>query len=238
MGVLASQRGLRSVHSVGCKCITARTGNRCRSVIFVTWVRGSLKYTQFKWKWHSESEGCNGPAVVISQNVARNLSDTKFSGFPLAGLYQSFLKTTSSWGPKTIIGVIFDCDPVLGSFSHLHLGLARGPIILSYFLRIDTFLLRVSAKIRFGRRRFAFKVVALQLVSHVLILLPAVHLFNNIISFFRDPPVLKAFNNTDVILRLPMGKRIRDIRWLSVWCRRFTVGRDRHLLLQLCVCAV
>lgn len=33
-----------------------------------------------------------------------------------------------------------------------------------------------------------------------------------------------------------MGKRIRDIKWLSVWCRRFTVGTDRHLLLQLCVC--
>ncbi|XP_063988735.1 protein Skeletor, isoforms B/C isoform X1 [Diachasmimorpha longicaudata] len=39
----------------------------------------------------------------------------------------------------------------------------------------------------------------------------------------RDPPVLKAYNNTDVILRLPQGKRIRDIKWLSVWCRRFTV---------------
>ncbi|XP_048522667.1 protein Skeletor, isoforms B/C isoform X2 [Dendroctonus ponderosae] len=39
----------------------------------------------------------------------------------------------------------------------------------------------------------------------------------------RDPPVLKSHNNTDIILRLPMGKRIRDIRWLSVWCRRFTV---------------
>ncbi|RZB39621.1 Skeletor, isoforms B/C [Asbolus verrucosus] len=39
----------------------------------------------------------------------------------------------------------------------------------------------------------------------------------------RDPPVLRAYNNTNIILRLPMGKRIRDIRWLSVWCRRFTV---------------
>ncbi|XP_074032927.1 protein Skeletor, isoforms B/C isoform X2 [Leptinotarsa decemlineata] len=39
----------------------------------------------------------------------------------------------------------------------------------------------------------------------------------------RDPPVLRAYNNTDIILRLPLGKRIRDIRWLSVWCRRFTV---------------
>ncbi|ALC47592.1 CG34355 [Drosophila busckii] len=38
-----------------------------------------------------------------------------------------------------------------------------------------------------------------------------------------DPPVLSAHNNTDIILRLPMGKRIKDIRWLSVWCRRFTV---------------
>ncbi|KAG5897115.1 hypothetical protein JTB14_014102 [Gonioctena quinquepunctata] len=42
-------------------------------------------------------------------------------------------------------------------------------------------------------------------------------------SIGRDPPVLRAYNNTDIILRLPMGKRIRDIRWLSVWCRRFTV---------------
>nr|XP_008197570.1 PREDICTED: protein Skeletor, isoforms B/C isoform X2 [Tribolium castaneum] len=39
----------------------------------------------------------------------------------------------------------------------------------------------------------------------------------------REPPVLRAYNNTNIILRLPMGKRIRDIRWLSVWCRRFTV---------------
>ncbi|KAM8703020.1 hypothetical protein ACLKA7_005376 [Drosophila subpalustris] len=38
-----------------------------------------------------------------------------------------------------------------------------------------------------------------------------------------DPPILQAHNNTDIILRLPMGKRIKDIRWLSVWCRRFTV---------------
>ncbi|XP_039308067.1 protein Skeletor, isoforms B/C isoform X2 [Solenopsis invicta] len=38
-----------------------------------------------------------------------------------------------------------------------------------------------------------------------------------------DPRVLEAYNYTDVILRLPGGKRIRDIRWLSVWCRRFTV---------------
>ncbi|CRL05403.1 CLUMA_CG018002, isoform B [Clunio marinus] len=39
----------------------------------------------------------------------------------------------------------------------------------------------------------------------------------------REPPVLRAHNNSDIILRLPMGKRIRDTRWLSVWCRRFTV---------------
>ncbi|KYN45050.1 hypothetical protein ALC56_00524 [Trachymyrmex septentrionalis] len=37
-----------------------------------------------------------------------------------------------------------------------------------------------------------------------------------------DPRVLEAYNYTDIILRLPGGKRIRDIKWLSVWCRRFT----------------
>lgn len=42
--------------------------------------------------------------------------------------------------------------------------------------------------------------------------------------FFREPPILQAHNNSDIILKLPMGKRIRDIRWLSVWCRRFTVS--------------
>lgn len=49
-------------------------------------------------------------------------------------------------------------------------------------------------------------------------------------TIFRDPPILQAHNNTDIILRLPMGKRIRDIRWLSVWCRRFTVS---HFLISL-----
>lgn len=40
----------------------------------------------------------------------------------------------------------------------------------------------------------------------------------------RDPPVLNTFKDQDVILRLPLGKRLRDIKWLSVWCRRFTVN--------------
>ncbi|XP_076750805.1 protein Skeletor, isoforms B/C isoform X2 [Xylocopa sonorina] len=40
----------------------------------------------------------------------------------------------------------------------------------------------------------------------------------------REPKVLKTYNNTDIILKLPDGIRIRDIKWLSVWCRRFTVN--------------
>uniref|UniRef100_A0A336JYU4 CSON003313 protein n=1 Tax=Culicoides sonorensis TaxID=179676 RepID=A0A336JYU4_CULSO len=39
-----------------------------------------------------------------------------------------------------------------------------------------------------------------------------------------EPPVLQAHNSTNLILRLPAGKRIRDIKWISVWCRRFTVN--------------
>nr|CAD7393954.1 unnamed protein product [Timema cristinae] len=46
----------------------------------------------------------------------------------------------------------------------------------------------------------------------------------------RDPPVLSAFKNKDVILRLPLGTKIRDIRWLSVWCRRFTVSNVPYTL--------
>lgn len=40
----------------------------------------------------------------------------------------------------------------------------------------------------------------------------------------RDPPVLRAYNRTDLFLRLPLGMKLKDIRWLSVWCRRFTVN--------------
>ncbi|XP_059045492.1 protein Skeletor, isoforms B/C isoform X3 [Achroia grisella] len=40
----------------------------------------------------------------------------------------------------------------------------------------------------------------------------------------RDPPILKAHTNSDILLRLPGGKRLRDIKWISVWCRRFTVN--------------
>ncbi|KAG6456816.1 hypothetical protein O3G_MSEX009952 [Manduca sexta] len=38
----------------------------------------------------------------------------------------------------------------------------------------------------------------------------------------KDPPILLAHSNSDILLRLPAGKRLRDIKWLSVWCRRFT----------------
>ncbi|XP_059489504.1 protein Skeletor, isoforms B/C [Neocloeon triangulifer] len=40
----------------------------------------------------------------------------------------------------------------------------------------------------------------------------------------REPPILPAISNADIILRLPFPKRIRDIKWLAVWCRRFTVN--------------
>ncbi|KAK6632847.1 hypothetical protein RUM43_012586 [Polyplax serrata] len=39
----------------------------------------------------------------------------------------------------------------------------------------------------------------------------------------RDPPILKSYYREDVILRLPVGKRLRDMKWLSIWCRRFTL---------------
>ncbi|KOB77550.1 Protein Skeletor, isoforms B/C [Operophtera brumata] len=32
----------------------------------------------------------------------------------------------------------------------------------------------------------------------------------------RDPPILSAHQNSDILLRLPAGKRLRDIKWLSV----------------------
>ena len=44
------------------------------------------------------------------------------------------------------------------------------------------------------------------------------------VKIFRDPEPLKAFSNADVLLKLPYGVKVRDIKWLSVWCRRFTVS--------------
>ncbi|XP_015597232.1 protein Skeletor, isoforms B/C isoform X2 [Cephus cinctus] len=40
----------------------------------------------------------------------------------------------------------------------------------------------------------------------------------------QQPAVLRDYDHKDIILKLPLGKRIRDIKWLSIWCRRFTVN--------------
>ncbi|XP_014219944.1 protein Skeletor, isoforms B/C [Copidosoma floridanum] len=40
----------------------------------------------------------------------------------------------------------------------------------------------------------------------------------------RNPQPLGRYVNADVILRLPSNMKIRDIKWLSVWCHRFTVN--------------
>ena len=35
---------------------------------------------------------------------------------------------------------------------------------------------------------------------------------------------LKKMKNKDVLLTLPGTLKIRDIKWLSIWCKRFTVN--------------
>ena len=40
----------------------------------------------------------------------------------------------------------------------------------------------------------------------------------------REPPFLQRMKNEDVLLKLPHGMKMRDVRWLSIWCRRFTVN--------------
>lgn len=46
-----------------------------------------------------------------------------------------------------------------------------------------------------------------------------------VVSFlFREPPPLGRYEGKDVLLKLPLGVKVRDMRWLSVWCRRFTVS--------------
>ncbi|XP_076280372.1 protein Skeletor, isoforms B/C isoform X1 [Lasioglossum baleicum] len=41
-----------------------------------------------------------------------------------------------------------------------------------------------------------------------------------------DPEKLGAYNNADVLLELPAGKKLRDMSWLSVWCKRFAMSLD------------
>ena len=50
-------------------------------------------------------------------------------------------------------------------------------------------------------------------------------LFPNVCSRIKtsSPPVLRRSDGEDVLLKLPLGIKVRDLKWLSVWCRRFTV---------------
>lgn len=78
----------------------------------------------------------------------------------------------------------------------------------------------------FRNNRFNYSLSQCQLRLNLFMLLSFLpFLFNS------DPRVLEAYNYTDVILKLPGGKRIRDIKWLSVWCRRFTVSKLQRSIL-------
>ena len=44
----------------------------------------------------------------------------------------------------------------------------------------------------------------------------------------REPSVLGRYDSKDVLLKLPVGVKVRDMRWLSVWCRRFTVRKRKR----------
>lgn len=43
-------------------------------------------------------------------------------------------------------------------------------------------------------------------------------------SPFKEAPTLKKMSNVNVLLPLPGQLKVTDIKWLSVWCRRFTVN--------------
>ncbi|KAF0293008.1 Protein Skeletor, isoforms B/C [Amphibalanus amphitrite] len=36
--------------------------------------------------------------------------------------------------------------------------------------------------------------------------------------------VLQRYNGADIVLRLPAGLKVQEMKWLSIWCRRFTVN--------------
>jgi len=42
---------------------------------------------------------------------------------------------------------------------------------------------------------------------------------------------LKAYNNADIVIKLPSGKSLQNIRWFSVWCRRYRVNFG-HIMIQ------
>ena len=35
---------------------------------------------------------------------------------------------------------------------------------------------------------------------------------------------LKGYKNADIVLRLPKGRSLRDIKWLSIWCRQYRIN--------------
>ena len=37
---------------------------------------------------------------------------------------------------------------------------------------------------------------------------------------------LSAYKNQNVLLKLPDGKKLRDIKWIAVWCRKFAVSEN------------
>ena len=43
-------------------------------------------------------------------------------------------------------------------------------------------------------------------------------------SMNMDVASLKKMKNNDVLLTLPGTLKVRDIGWLSIWCKRFTVN--------------
>jgi len=44
--------------------------------------------------------------------------------------------------------------------------------------------------------------------------------------FSQDQPILETYegNQADLVLRLPKGVSVSDLRWLCVWCRKFKVN--------------
>ena len=51
------------------------------------------------------------------------------------------------------------------------------------------------------------------------------HPFSGKFYDYRDPkvPVLKSASSEDIVLQLPPSLQAQDIKWISVWCRKFAV---------------
>ena len=47
---------------------------------------------------------------------------------------------------------------------------------------------------------------------------------------FLSTEKIRAYYNEEIIVTMPQGKTVRDLKWLSIWCITFKVGVPFNLI--------